>query len=314
MIYHFDNPDRPTEFNIAKQLRASGFEYSNHNGNCDFSDQHLHLDTTACEQLEYKDQLAKLCAQYCPSIIPPSFTIDYQSAACIAKQLPNGCRWILKPALMNNGEGIVLCETRQAIIEHFASNRCYDGPHIVQQYIEPPHLLQGHKYSLRLFIVLTNAKSSYLYPHGYFNVCKQPYTASDLTKIHAHLTNEHLSMAEHADSIQIPTSRAPHFDSIFFELQRITQQLLQAHQSANPEFYQSVDVNALSLFGLDFMLDAKLRAWLLEVNHGPCFPVEPNHILQSHLYDGFWQCLNQEIVLPIANRQAIKTKTFIELT
>ena len=53
------------------------------------------------------------------------------------------------------------------------------------------------------------------------------------------------------------------------------------------------------------MLDDQDKMWLLEVNHGPCFPIESHHPLQEILYQKFWQSMIDQFVLPIVNGEPI---------
>ncbi|MGL5741478.1 MAG: hypothetical protein ACRCXC_02460 [Legionella sp.] len=53
----------------------------------------------------------------------------------------------------------------------------------------------------------------------------------------------------------------------------------------------------IACFGFDFLVEAEgNRVWLLEVNHGPCFPVEDSHPLFHVLYRPFWQQLIKRFV------------------
>ena len=47
------------------------------------------------------------------------------------------------------------------------------------------------------------------------------------------------------------------------------------------------------------MLDETGRLWLLECNHGPCFPKLDEHPLQAPLYHRFWRELINMFVAPI---------------
>ncbi len=47
--------------------------------------------------------------------------------------------------------------------------------------------------------------------------------------------------------------------------------------------------NKLMFLGVDLMLDNQENIFLLEMNHGPCFPTTPHHPLQCSLYEGFWR-------------------------
>ena len=221
MSFYFKQPVMPTAFNIQQTLEQRGYHCEKTAQHADFSDVNLLLDENYTEHLEFKHLLAALCATHCPEVMPMTYAIDQSNFTSVCQQAPSNQLWILKPSLLNNGEGLRLCPQLSDVTDYFLSNKRFDGPHVLQQYIHPPHLLQGHKYSIRLFVVMTNYCGAYLYPEGYFNVTKQPYNADDFTNIACHLTNEHLTHGDEPDSIQIPTSKAPHFESIFNQLKSI---------------------------------------------------------------------------------------------
>lgn len=310
MLFYFKSPNMPTEFNIAQQLIALGHQTSNSEDNTCFNDNHLALAIELSETLEHKHKLACFLNDNCGGIAPPTYPIDATHCLEVCQPLRTlDNRWILKPALLNNGDGIRLFNNIDEVVSHFAGNQRYDGPHVLQHYIEPPHCLQGHKYSIRLFMVICNDLSSYLYPHGYFNIAKSAYQY-EFEQAKSHLTNEHLSHGSNPDSIQIPTNRAPHFERIMQSLSRHCRSLAQAIVQ---RFAANASATAMSLFGVDYMLDENLQAWLLEINHGPCFPVDANHVLQGPLYQGFWRAVVAEFVLPIAAQRQPALNQFIAL-
>ena len=61
----------------------------------------------------------------------------------------------------------------------------------------------------------------------------------------------------------------------------------------------------LAIFGFDFMVDADERVWLLEANHGPCFPISDAHSLQKNLYHEFWHNFIASFINPIASHQHV---------
>jgi tubulin--tyrosine ligase len=216
--------------------------------------------------------------------------------------------WILKPALLNNGQAIQIFANLNALAQHFASTRRLGGEHVLQRYITHPHLLRDHrKYSIRQFILLTNFAGAFLYPQGYFNVSMHPYAGNDLTDLKSHLTNEHL-FGNEPNVIQIPTARFDLHTSLYPQIKAILQELAGALLQRFPEAFVPEKQRVFALFGMDFMVDASGRVWLLEANHGPCFPIDDDHPLQSHLYRDFWRAVIDGIVLPVANNSDLDSE------
>ncbi len=296
--YFFSQPSQPTPYNLATHLLAQG--YLNVPPG-QLNDRHFHLSDKQSQVLEYKHHLADLCAEYCPGVMPETHYIDDHNATHLVASLRSNQQahaWILKPALLNNGDGIQLFKDYEQIQRHFASTDRIGGPHVLQEYIGQPHLLQGHKYTIRLFVVLSSQSGAWLYPEGYFNIAGVSYDEHDFSALPAHLTNEHLNVADHAQQIQIPSSQAPYFNHIYSSLMKIATAVCQAYKTAVPGFFHANSEARFGLFGFDYLLDQSLRPWLLEVNHGPCFPCHQDHILQKYLYNGLWQTMITDIIEP----------------
>lgn len=298
----------PTQINIARMLQTMQHEQSPNAPQ--FDDSHLSLNESATNHLEYKDQLAMLIDEYGLKIMPKTYAIDDTNYKQVIEQLDADVAWIIKPALLNNAQGIFIFNSIEAIEQHFQQTNRFGGPHVIQQYFHPPHLLNGHKYTFRLFVLITDFNGAYLYPDGYFNVAKDAY-CNEFNHLNSHLTNEHLNADDSANVYQIPTSKCPNFNKMFIEMKHITERLLSVFQ--HKTHMLTSKGNAFSLFGFDFIVDDSLRCWLLECNHGPCFPINP-HPLTNILYQPFWQDICQHFVIPMANNQAINQESkFIAL-
>jgi len=179
------------------------------------------------------------------------------------------------------------------------------GEHVLQRYLVSPHLLRGHKYSIRLFVVITNYAGAYLYPHGYFNVALQSYQPHDFSELGPHLTNEHLSEPT-ANVVQIPTTQFDFYEQFYPQLKATVTAVVKGLKIHYPTAFICQRQRAFAIFGFDFMVDADKRVWLLEANHGPWFPIHDEHPLQKHLYRAFWQALINSFVVPIAMRQPVE--------
>ena len=150
-----------------------------------------------------------------------------------------------------------------------------------------------------MFVVATNYAGCYLYPKGYFNVALQPYEPDNWADLCSHLTNEHLHEDE-ANVVQIPSYRFAFFPSLYTRIKPIISSIVGALKQQHPQAFTLKLQPTLALFGFDFMVDNHLKLWLLEANHGPCFPISDAHPLQSHLYQPFWQNFIASFVMPIA--------------
>lgn len=299
--FYLSDLESPTQYNLAKYLQKGGYSPITEVSAADFCDRHLNLVGFKTELLEYKHHLAQLVQGLSEPLMPTSYIIDdsnYPEVIRTADQHDPQAIWILKPAFMNNGEGIHIFTHCDQLRAHYQTTNRYGGPHVLQRYITNPHLLQGHKYTLRLFVVLTSEGQAYAYRDGYFNICCEQYTPNDWQRLTPHLTNEHLGEGEMPNIYQMPTSQCPNFDNIDRTLKRIASYVTQAfYQQTGHNWHH--DQRSFTLFGFDYMVDDDLDAWLLEVNHGPWFPKEEDHPLQAYLYDYLWQHLVTDFVEPI---------------
>ena len=189
--YYFVEAALPTPYNLSKQLQLRGYCVDPPG---QLNDSHIQLDEPACRCLEYKHLLSQLTQQHCPEVMPKTWHLhDYNvEEVCQAisdLQVPTEDKvWILKPSMLNNGQGIQLFSSVQALQANYASPHRYGGDHVLQQYIVHPHCLQGHKYTVRLFVVITNNRGIFLYRQGYFNVARTPYQPGQWHQLDCHLT------------------------------------------------------------------------------------------------------------------------------
>lgn len=297
--FALDAAQSPTHFNLHQHLLQKGWATSRFTWRAGFSDYNLGFHVAAAQQLEYKHLLAELVKQYCPHIMPLTYSINDDNWREVLKQLPQLPLWILKPSLLNNGQHIKLFCSISDLAAHYATNQRLGGAHVIQQYLHSPHLLRGeHKYSIRVFVILSNYDGTYVYQQGYFNVAKHPYT-TQVVDLRPHLTNEHLS-TEDSNVIQIPSVRFDFFMKQYEQIKYSLTMVLQGLQQCFPLAFSVQKSRQLAIFGFDFMADNAGKIWLLEANHGPCFPIAADHPLQVHLYANFWHALISSFIAPIA--------------
>ncbi|HBI21951.1 MAG TPA: tubulin-tyrosine ligase [Legionella sp.] len=313
--FNFQENHSPTQHQLALFLQCAGLKSTRRPCLAHFSDRHLNFSPDACECLEFKHLLAQLVQRYCPAVMPETYLFDasswvanlnrladahYMTHRVLSDKIEN-MAWILKPALLNNGQHIKIFDHLSQIESHYLQPNHLSGPHVLQRYITDPDLIDGRKYSLRFFVVITREAGAFLYPQGYLNVALAPYAAHDFNALNAHLTNEHL---HHQDvSVeQIPTST---FASWYPQIQSIVKSVTSGLESAFPYAFTIQKKRTFAVFGFDFMIDKQKRVWLLEANHGPCFPMNEDHPLQQSLYRPFWEAMVKQFVLPITTGEAM---------
>jgi hypothetical protein len=312
----------PTFYNLHVHLQQQGFRSCRSKWLTRFNEAHFQFNPVIAEQLEFKHLLAQLIAEYCPHVMPKTYCINDknwpQILSLLAEQYDMNAHplvekasnlvWILKPSLLNNGQHIQIFNQISQLEQHYMHSNRLGGEHVLQRYISEPHLLKGHKYSIRLFVIVTNYAGIFLYPDGYFNVARQAYRPTEFSDLSPHLTNEHLSNTA-SNVIQIPTNQFDFFPVLLQQIQTIITDTFDGLQAMQPTAFQNEKNRSLAIFGFDFIVDSQMKVWLLEANHGPCFPTTDDHPLQKYLYDKFWEAFISSFVRPIAMRQPVdKTK------
>ena len=301
--FHFDKID-PTRFNLRKHLLLQGEIEVDNAKEADFSDENIGVNDIALQTLEYKHLLAELLQTHNLNFMPPTYHInDYNFAQVLTKLQQHyhesDWLWIYKPATLNNGEGIKLFKHIEDISLHYQTLNRLGGDFVIQKYIDNPNLLNGHKYTLRMYVVLSNYQGYKLYNHGYYNIGRQKYPGkNEIENLAAHLTNEHLTEPL-PNVIQMPTSKVPEFHLLMPQINNIVDQTINAFTQASPEYFTPVTTKAIDILGFDFLLDENMKLWLIEINHGPWFPSTEPHNLQKHLYEDFWRFIIKDFIIPV---------------
>jgi len=190
-------------------------------------------------------------------------------------------RWILKPSNASKGKGIrLLDDTAEAPRQ----------PHwLVQEYLDDPHTIRGHKYVLRLYVLLASLDPLrlYVYRQGFAKLASAPYDRDDTANLFSQLTNPDIN-ARNTDAeipvefIDLERYRAwlreqGHDDDALFA--RLNDQLTLTVIAALDTFRQRCDDESVDarggyeLLGIDCLIDADLKPWVLECNLSPSLGV-----------------------------------------
>ncbi len=302
--FHLEVAKSPTHANLARLLKEQGWESSSASTPTLVNDSWLQFSPVISETLEYKHLLAAfLQDNQLDHLMPETFFIDDQNwpsiLAAIEASQPDSIPWILKPSMLNNGQHIHIFPDLNAIEAHFLSSQRMGGPQVLQRYIAKPQLIQGplagHKFSIRQLVVLSTHAGSALFPNGYLNIALKPYQDNDFDQLSAHLTNEHLD-DERINVVQRLSHEIAIYQPYKADIISICKLLVTTLKKQFAKLWQDSQPR-IACFGFDFMVEAvNERLWLLEVNHGPCFPVDELHPLFNTLYKPFWQQVIKQFI------------------
>ncbi|CAH0564167.1 unnamed protein product [Brassicogethes aeneus] len=165
---------------------------------------------------------------------------------------------------------------------------------VVQKYIPNPYLINGSKFDLRLYVLVTSFHPLriYLYPDGLARFASAKYSddSKDLKDRYRHLTNysinklsDQYTANEDANACQghkwtlsklmeYLEGKGVNSRSLWKNLQQL---VIKTMISAEGPITQLCEENMNSiyncyeLFGVDVLLDVELKPWLLEVNISP---------------------------------------------
>uniref|UniRef100_A0A673CA83 Tubulin tyrosine ligase-like family, member 7 n=1 Tax=Sphaeramia orbicularis TaxID=375764 RepID=A0A673CA83_9TELE len=200
--------------------------------------------------------------------------------------------FIVKPANGAMGHGISLirnCEKLPAQ-EHF----------IVQEYLDKPFLMEGYKFDLRIYILVTSCDPLriFLYNDGLVRMGTEKYHApseANLSQLYMHLTNysvnKHNENFERDETVDKGSKRSIRWFTEFLRTNDydVTKfwgdiselvvktlivaepHVLHAYRMCRPGQPPGSDSVCFEVLGFDIILDRKLKPWLLEINRAPSF-------------------------------------------
>ncbi|XP_029938471.1 tubulin polyglutamylase TTLL7 isoform X2 [Salarias fasciatus] len=200
--------------------------------------------------------------------------------------------FIVKPANGAMGHGISLirnCEKLPAQ-EHF----------IVQEYLDKPFLMEGYKFDLRIYVLVTSCDPLriFLYNDGLVRMGTEKYHApseANLSQLYMHLTNysvnKHNENFERDETVDKGSKRSICWFTEFLRTNDYDMakfwgdvselvvktlivaepHVLHAYRMCRPGQPPGSDSVCFEILGFDIILDRKLKPWLLEINRAPSF-------------------------------------------
>ncbi|EPY21767.1 tubulin--tyrsoine ligase-like protein [Angomonas deanei] len=200
--------------------------------------------------------------------------------------------FIVKPNSGCQGRGIVVTRDPYGTVEDLDN-------YIVQEYLPRPLLIEGRKFDLRVYVLLTSIRepSIFLFNDGLVRMCTEPYeapTESNVKNTCKHLTNYAVNKhsAEYVfntdiDHCDVGNKRNFKFFNQFLKNEghdvdlfwsQVGFLVVKTIFAAQPQIRQVYDscfprnndgYSCFEILGVDILVDHKLRPWLMEVNHTP---------------------------------------------
>lgn len=197
--------------------------------------------------------------------------------------------WIMKPVGKSQGTGIFLINklsklkkwSREGKNNNFNTSTIKES-YVISKYIDNPLLIDGKKFDLRLYVLVTSFRplKAYLFKSGFCRFCTVKYNTSvaDIENLLIHLTNVSLQKQGdeynniHGGKLSIQNLR------LFLESTRgktVTEALfdnivwLIVHSLKSVSYIMANDRHCFECYGYDIIIDDNLKPWLIEVNASP---------------------------------------------
>jgi tubulin--tyrosine ligase len=187
---------------------------------------------------------------------------------------------------------------------------------VAQPYIHPPLLLPSNprKFHIRTYVLAVGSLKVYVYREMLALFASAPYVApwtSISTDLSPHLTNTCLQTGSHDGSVHsffslldsdLPSATKA---QIFEQICETTGEIFEAAAKGMMIHFQTIP-NAFEVFGLDFLIDERGIAWLLEVNAFPDFRQTGDEL--KDLVEGLWKGIVDKAVKPFFDVDGTKSE------
>lgn len=248
----------------------------------------LHASLTALRERIVESQGADSDAASRLAFFPHAWVMpqDYHALQEAALANPEQ-RWILKPTNASKGKGVrVLRDAGEAPLAH---------DWMVQEYLDRPHTIRGHKYVLRLYVLISSLEPLrvYLYRQGFAKLASEPWDPEDADNPYSQLTNPDINALN--DRAEVPVEfidleryrawlrdQGHDDDRLFARIHDLV--ALTAISAVDAMRHRTVEVGAdprgcYELLGLDCLVDDALTPWILECNLSPSLGIcaAPEH-------------------------------------
>ncbi|CAF1184520.1 unnamed protein product [Rotaria sp. Silwood1] len=267
-----------------------------------------------CQSLQTYEKISmtmqKRSPQFLPlnQFVPETFKLDEKNDrdAFFNTHKP-GDVWICKPSGLNQGKGIYLVRDIESLKSKFAEMDSMDKKkqismkpmkRVIQRYIMNPLLVQGKKFDIRCYMLISTVKPLLIFYHsGYIRLSMFDFDNNDENLL-THLTNQYMqkkdpkyydikedtawTMEQFNDYINknVASSKNLEQDWVLNVLPKMIQRImLNVIESIRMRLKRRV--GCFGLYGYDFMIDQDMKVWLIEINVNPALTTNTNTLVQA---------------------------------
>jgi len=231
-------------------------------------------------------QMASMFGTSAFDFVPETYVLPQQADQFLEHYQRTDHIWIVKPNASSRGRGIFLLRDLGDLpIEDLS---------VVCRYVDNPLLIQGLKFDLRIYVLVTSFDPlvAYVYREGLTRFASRPYSTAEehLQDAFRHLTNYSINKdaKNFVENKQVEADNVGHKWSLSalnkhlkcvgldVELMwsRIDDLIMKTLLSAEPTISAKTREltqgrNCFEIYGFDVLVDDKLKPWLLEVNLSP---------------------------------------------
>ena len=208
---------------------------------------------------------------------------------------PSANLWIMKPVSLSRGRGISVINNASSVLNS-------EEPMVVQRYISNPYLIDGFKWDLRLYVLVTSFSplEAFIYDEGFSRFATHAYSkaSDDITNNFIHLTNSSIQGKQNDGAAPPPEvikhggvygshkcveggtkcslqhlssllrERGVDFTALWEHIVVVVLRALFAVQDSIPN-----QENSFELLGFDIIIDEHQKPWLLEANSSPSLAI-----------------------------------------
>lgn len=256
--------------------------------------------------LHFQDMARKFGGAF--DFVPQSYVLPEQADEFMQRYENTNHIWIVKPNASSQGKGIFLLRDLGQLPMSDMS--------VVSRYVDNPLLIQGYKFDLRIYVLVTSFEPlrAYIYREGLTRFASSEYSVEEehLQDKYRHLTNYSINKKADAfvENRRLKADNVGHKWSLSalnkhlkciginsdLMWNRIMDLIVKTLLSVQPTIASKTrerapySSNCFELYGFDVLVDEDLKPWLLEVNLSPSMMADSpldHHIKSSLLSDSF---------------------------